>query len=190
MDGPGLLIDHFMPGAPFGERHQRWLRASPRRALQAAHEVRPEEIHFLLLLSALRSLRPGRLFGQERAAARERSLLEVALAGGFLVLADDPDRELLLGTVGRFWTLRPSRAPRVTTPDEFLAFDEPGYAKATLNFHAQAEGGGCRLVTETRITATDAAARRKFGLYWRLIRPGSGLIRRTWLAAIQRRAEA
>jgi hypothetical protein len=35
----------------------------------------------------------------------------------------------------------------------------------------------------------DAAARRKFGAYWLVICPGSALIRRMWLRAIERRAE-
>ncbi len=38
--------------------------------------------------------------------------------------------------------------------------------------------------------ATDAAARRRFRLYWLAIRPFSGLIRRLWLRAIKRRAES
>jgi hypothetical protein len=33
-------------------------------------------------------------------------------------------------------------------------------------------------------------AHRTFAVYWRIIRPGSGIIRRSWLEAIKRRAEA
>jgi hypothetical protein len=39
------------------------------------------------------------------------------------------------------------------------------------------------------VVATDAASRRRFGFYWRLIQPGSALVRRGWLAAAKRRAE-
>ncbi len=47
------------------------------------------------------------------------------------------------------------------------------------------------LVTaETRVYATDASARRRFARYWRVIYPGSALIRRRWLRAMKRRAEA
>jgi hypothetical protein len=46
-----------------------------------------------------------------------------------------------------------------------------------------------RLTTETRVLATDSRTRRLFAAYWRLILPGSALMRRTWLAAIRRRAE-
>ena len=57
-------------------------------------------------------------------------------------------------------------------------------------FTATPEGDGCRVGTETRIGATDAVARRRFGRYWRLIGPLSSVTRREMLAAIRRRAEA
>jgi hypothetical protein len=45
------------------------------------------------------------------------------------------------------------------------------------------------ITTETRVAATDDGARRSFKRYWRLIAPGSALIRVVWLRAIRRRAE-
>jgi hypothetical protein len=50
-------------------------------------------------------------------------------------------------------------------------------------------GGRTPLSTETRILATDEAARRRFGRYWVVIRPGSAAIRVVWLWAIRTRAE-
>src|SRR2546422_11390171 len=49
---------------------------------------------------------------------------------------------------------------------------------------------GVRLTTETRVYATDPVAYRKFAVYWRVVRGGSALVRREWLKAIRRRAEA
>jgi hypothetical protein len=46
-----------------------------------------------------------------------------------------------------------------------------------------------RLSTETRIAYFDSAARRKFRLYWTLVGPFSGLLRRVLLTGVQRRAE-
>lgn len=37
---------------------------------------------------------------------------------------------------------------------------------------------------------TDARSRRRFRAYWLVVRPFSGLVRRSWLAAARRRAEA
>jgi hypothetical protein len=73
---------------------------------------------------------------------------------------------------------------------DFKEFDRPGYVKVAMNFHLAEIAGGCRVSTETRVLATDSSARWKFAVYWRIIYPGSALIRRMWLAAIKRRAEA
>jgi hypothetical protein len=58
-----------------------------------------------------------------------------------------------------------------------------------MDLRAVPEGEGARLETETRICLTDASARRRFGAYWLVIRPFSGLIRRSWLRAAKKRAE-
>ena len=118
-------------------------------------------------------------------------MLGVSKGGGFLVLKEEAGREIVLGTCGQFWRFRGRRrCPGIETPADLLAFSAPGYAKAVINFRVQPEGDGARVTTETRILATDPSARRRFAAYWRVIYPGSALIRRSWLAAIARRAES
>jgi hypothetical protein len=120
-------------------------------------------------------------------------LLNVATRTSFLVLAEEPDREIVLGTLVAAppgW--RPSGKP---TPDGFRAFfvttNHPGFAPAAMNFRIEDAGpAACMLTTETRVYATDTSTRRRFALYWRVIYPGSALIRRMWLRAIARRAES
>jgi hypothetical protein len=51
-------------------------------------------------------------------------------------------------------------------------------------------GGRARLATETRVLALDAGARIRFRTYWLMVGPFSALIRRRWLAAAKRLAEA
>ena len=51
-------------------------------------------------------------------------------------------------------------------------------------------GQGTRLATETRVNAANSAVRRRFHLYWLVVGPFSALIRRRWLAAAHRAAEA
>ncbi len=58
-----------------------------------------------------------------------------------------------------------------------------------MSFLVEPNGAGSLVTTETRVFATDDSARRRFAAYWRVIYPGSALIRRMWLRAIQRRAE-
>jgi hypothetical protein len=72
---------------------------------------------------------------------------------------------------------------------ELLA--DPRYAVAVMNVAAVALGPErTRLYTETRVRALGPAARRRFRLYWLLIRPFSGLLRRSMLRGIAARATA
>jgi hypothetical protein len=108
------------------------------------------------------------------------------LERGFVLLGERPERELALGVVGRFWT--PAGARLTLDAAGFRAFVAPGYAKAVWDFRLTPEVGGTRLSTETRINCTDAASRRRFRLYWRIVGPFSGLIRIALLRAVAREA--
>jgi hypothetical protein len=79
----------------------------------------------------------------------------------------------------------------VVDGNDFAAFDRAGYAKMAANFRLDPIAGGSavQLTTETRVACTDPTSARRFARYWRLIRPASGAIRRSWLTAIKRRAE-
>ena len=73
----------------------------------------------------------------------------------------------------------------------FEAFDKPGYAKAVWNFSLVDLGANVtRLATETRVVCSDRASKIRFRLYWTLIAPFSGLIRRQVLRAIKRKTES
>lgn len=108
---------------------------------------------------------------------------------GFTKIAERPGRELVFGLAGRFW--RPDGDLR-SIPDRaaFVAFTEEGCVKAAWNLKIEeTDGGSSDFSTETRIQCFGAAARRKFGLYWSLVRPFSGVLRRTLLRGVRRRAE-
>ena len=60
-----------------------------------------------------------------------------------------------------------------------------------MNFVVTPDGrGGSNVSTETRVYANGAKPLRIFKIYWRVIHPGSDIIRRMWLRAVKRRAEA
>jgi hypothetical protein len=88
----------------------------------------------------------------------------------------------------------PPGTPRPLTPETFRANPgnlPPGFALAAMNFVVTPEGPNTSWVsTETRVFATSPDARRRFAAYWRVIYPGSAIIRRMWLRAIRRRALA
>ena len=184
---PSSRLDEFMPVWQFSELHVARVKAPPERVFRAIREVTANEILFFRTLTWIR--RFGRPGPENILNAPERKpILEVATRTTFLQLADEPNRELVVGTL----VVAPRGAGLVErTPAAFKALDCPGFAKAAMNFRVEADGAGGSIVsTETRVYATDRASKRRFAAYWRVIYPGSALIRRMWLRAIVRRAEA
>jgi len=178
-----------MPEYEFGEAHSVWLCAPPDRALEAVKSAPLGEMPLVRLLFAIRSL-PASIGGKRGLPAEKTtSLYEQMLAFGFIQLAEEPGREVVCGGVGQMFRLRGGVVPAVGDARSFLAFGEPGYARVAMNFSVEAADGGARLATETRVVTTDPDSHRRFGRYWRVIRPGSAAIRRSWLRAARRRAE-
>lgn len=175
----------------FNEIHSITIRASPSEVFEAIKSLTPSElsfwVHFLL---AMRTL-PTRLTSKDRGIIQnDKPILEQIISVSFLHLAEERGAEVVVGTIGQFWRLRGgSERKPAKTPQEFLAFSEPGYAKSVMNFHLVKEEDAVRVVTETRIQALDTSARRRFAFYWKLVYPGSALIRVLWLRAVKRRAE-
>jgi hypothetical protein len=180
-------LDKYVPVYQFEEFHSILVHAPRERVFKAIQEISADEI------SLFRALTWARRFGQSGQesilnAPPHQPLLAVALRTGFMKLAEDQDREIVLWTlVVRPLLWRPNGRP---TPDDFKELRAVGFAVAAINFRIQDEVGGfSQLTTETRAYATDASARRKFAAYWRVIYPGSALIRVMWLRAIRHRAE-
>ncbi len=187
-----MMLDELMPRFQFHEVHSVVIRAQPPQVFAAIKAVTPAEMMLVGALFALRAL-PSRLLGRGPGIrpAPGRPLLEQALQGGFVMLAEAPGQEIVLGTVGAFWALRGGPSVRLASAREFVDFTSPGYAKAAMNFSVEpVDKGRTRLRTETRILPTDPTARKRFARYWRIVHAGSALIRRMWLGAIKRRAES
>ncbi|MGH2399152.1 MAG: hypothetical protein ACRDFA_02900 [bacterium] len=181
-----------MPRFEFHEVHSVVVRAKPPEIFTAIRSVTPAEMFLVGALFMLRAL-PHRLLGRGSGIrpAPGRPILEQALQGGFVMLAEAPGQEIVLGTVGAFWSLRGGPSVKLESAREFVDFTSPGYAKAAMNFSVTPmDMGRTCLRTETRILPTDTTARRRFARYWRIVHVGSALIRRMWLGAIKRRAEA
>lgn len=155
-------LDEIMPRWQFIERHEIRIAAPPERIYAAIRGVTASEIRFFEVLTSIRCM--GRCREKESIlhAPESKPILDVALHSGFRMLADDAPHELVIGS---------RVAPRTL---------------AVMNFHVDGDGF---VTTETRVFAQTDAARRKFAIYWRFIRPGSGIIRRSWLEAIKVRAE-
>jgi len=192
-------LDHYAPRWQFSERHERLIHASPARVMSAVHAVTAGEIRLFRILTWLRHPHlPGRMPPNILAAPADTSLIDVALGSGFFLLAEEPEREIVIGSLvvvpdalRRLPREELARQRDAFTSEDYRELSSPGYAKASMNFAVTALAGGeTLLTTETRVEATDDATRRRFAAYWRLIYPGSALIRINWLEAIRRRAES
>lgn len=185
----GSRLDVLLPQYDFAERHSLVIGRTSGAVYDAFKALTLREMPISRLLFAVRSL-PARLAGQRGLPSQLNApLLDQFLDLGFVLLADVPGEELVAGEVSGMWR----RGRPMVTPiarEEFVAFAEPGFVKAALTFRFVDRGDGTTLAqTETRVAATDAAAKRGFRSYWLLIRGFSGLIRREWLRAVARRAE-
>lgn len=97
--------------------------------------------------------------------------------------------EIAFGVVGRFW----GGETRWETVDAaaFAAFSRPGYAKIGCHLGLTPIDAGRTLVTyEARTQATDAASRRAFLRYWRVVSPFVGIVMRSTLVVVARNARA
>jgi len=172
-----MLIDEFLPRYDVNARYQIDVHATISEVYLAARFLNMSSSKAVRWLYRLRGLPQGNL------------TLDGMLKWGFVLLADKPCNELVLGLIGRFWAASP-QIQRVNA-DAFIKFDQPGFAKAVGNMAFIAQGdGSVRVTTETRVLCPDDASRRCFRLYWLFIGPFSGIIRKEWLRLIKQGAEA
>lgn len=188
MTGTRSGLDEVLARCDVSERHQALVRARSDVTYGAFLGLTPRDVPLAALLFAARSL-PARLTGPSGPPPRLREpLLQQFSSRGFTILLDRPGEEVVVGIIGQMWKLHGQRV-RPIDIDHFAAFNEPGFVKAAMSFAFAEEGHSTRVVTETRVQATDPAALAAFRRYWLLIRPFSGLIRRIWLGGVAARAE-
>jgi hypothetical protein len=181
-------LDEWMPQWHVGEKHILHVAAAPEKVFAAIHAVRADEIFLFRTLIAIR--RCGEAGPESIMNAPEKKpLLDVATETTFVLLEEEAPRELVIGTV--IAAPRAARASAKLAPDLFRKTLPPGVVLATMNFVVLPDNeGGSSVSTETRIYANSPSALRRFGIYWRIIHPGSDIIRRMWLRAIRQRAES
>ncbi|HEV8365373.1 MAG TPA: hypothetical protein VGQ52_17785 [Gemmatimonadaceae bacterium] len=139
------------------------LRAAAERVITSVRFRRRPQVH------SPRALRVGSL----------------PLRGDWVTLGQDWPTEIAFGAIGRFWTGDTKLLK--TDASVFRSFDGHGFAKIACHFSFRPLGNGQTLVTyESRTKATDAASRRAFLRYWRVVSPFVGVVMRAMLAAIER----
>jgi hypothetical protein len=188
------LIDEYLPDYDVREIHRTRVRAPASRVYGAFRTTDLADSMLVRTCLALRAL-PGALVSPGRGLRHIGIRLGTSMtlsefeAHGFRVLAENPPHELLIGLTGSFW--KPDGGLLPVDAATFKDSKLPGTARVAWNFSVvERENGTCELATETRVKCADAKSRRYFGLYWAVVRPGSGLIRRCMLRSIREKAES
>jgi hypothetical protein len=176
------LLDESIPIYDAASRHTTWVAAEPGRVYEAARHADLDRPWTVRLLMGLRAA-PARLAALLRSGAGKLSVSPVA----FTLIAEVPGEEFVLGIMGAFWTpaggLVEASAAQLRDPPP------AGLAQGLWSFRVERCGAGTILSTETRVRCGDPESRRRFLRYWRIIRPGSALIRVSVLRHIRLRAE-
>lgn len=175
-----------MPVYDVSEYHETRIRAEIEAVYDALWNV---DLGSSLIVRALLRVRALPSLFKSGAKRDVKLNLETLLrSSGFVLLGEARPSEIALGLVGQFWRL--SGGTCAIRADEFKDFTEQGFAKAVWNFSlVEAGEDRTRVATETRVLCLDRTSKRRFRLYWALIAPFSGLIRREVLRTIRREAE-
>ena len=161
-------LDRVMPHWQFRERHSTHVAAPPQVVFDSIRPVTANEILLFRTLTTIRRLgrpAPPNILN----APKQEPLLDVATRTSFRYAAIEPPKEIVVETI----------------------IIRPRAAIAAMNFVVTPDGRGASVLsTETRVVATNPSALRRFKIYWRVILPGSEIIRVMWLRAIKKRAES
>ncbi|RPI55083.1 MAG: hypothetical protein EHM55_08915 [Acidobacteria bacterium] len=179
------LLDRFMPAYDVAERHHIGVAAPAAITFAASMDMDLEDSPIIRAIFKGREI----LLGADRdRKVPVRGLVAVTKALGWGVLAERPDREIVMGAVTQPW--KANVEFRSLPPDEFAAFDRPGFVKIVWTLRADAVDANRSIArTETRVVATDGEARRRFRWYWARFSAGIVLIREVSMRLVKTEAE-
>jgi hypothetical protein len=200
-DESDSLLDLYMPEYEIVDRHHIHIAAPAETTFAAAYEMDMSQPVIVRAIFKTRELVLGcatatrgefttcsQTSNRQQETPQRKEFLAEMKALGWGVLADIPDREIVLGAVTQPWVAKP--VFRAVRPEEFAAFHEPGYVKIVFTRRADPlSASGSMARTETRVATTDPIARAKFRRYWAMVSPGVILIRRSLLQSVKNEAE-
>jgi len=179
------LLDKFIPDPEVAERHQIDINAPADVVMATAREI---ELLKSPVIRAIFKARERALGGEPDDRDHPTALIEQMQSIGWVMLAERPGREMVLGSVTQPWQAAP--VFRSVPGAEFRNFSEPGYVKIVWTLRADpVDETRSTFHTETRACTTDAGARRRFRNYWSFVAPGVEVIRRAMLGPLRRAAE-
>ncbi len=182
-----MLIDRHLPTFDVGDRHEVYVAAEPGRVFAAFPALDFTRSRVVRTLFAIRNL-PSRRHRHTHEVPGSQPFLPSMLAIGWRVLEEIPSQELVAGAVTRPWA--PEVRFRGLAAPDFATFAEPGFAKIAWNFAVRpAARGGTVASAQTRVSCTDATARRRFKRYWLVFGVGIRWLHHALLHLLEREIE-
>jgi len=188
-----LEIDKLLPDYTFNEFHDVLLNASPEKAKQALQTTGVNDIPAAHLLMKTRGIaRKNKYTDMSDRAAKSQADSESFSTPDFNFFVPAPDEFITVMIIKSNMLSKKSELPappEIKTLEQFQSFNAPGYIKVAANFRFIDKGNNKTLLsTETRNQGTTLNDNRIFARYWRMVYPGSAIIRRVWLDTIKKEA--
>jgi hypothetical protein len=178
------LLDRFIPSYEVAERHHIRVNAPGTMVLAAAKDM--DLLHAPLVRWVFRG-RELAMGSRPDTQVHPRELLPLVQSLGWGILAEVPGREVVVGAVTQPWEA--NVVFRSLPPNQFAAFNEPGWVKIVWTLRADPLGADSSVFrTETRVVTTDRESRARFRRYWAFVSAGIVLIR--WMMLEPLKAEA
>ena len=178
-------IDSIMPTYSFNEYHEVLIKSSPDKVKTALKRMHVRDIPAVNFLMMLRGIPADKEEKDKLSALNQNESTFQTQDFNYFVM---DSIELL--TVMLVKTTAKNDPPRMRTIEQFMSFQKTGYIKVALNFRIiPLENGSTLVTTETRNQGLTPEDRRTFGRYWRVIYPGSAIIRRLWLEALAKKSK-
>lgn len=185
-------IDALLPDYSFNEYHEVRIKASPERVRQILQVTGVKDIPAAHVLMKIRGIADEDVDMSDR-AANNKAGSECFSTPDFNFFVVAPTEYITVMIIKSAMITNSSgkpAPPEIATLEEFISFNTPGYVKVAVNFRfITANNEETLLTTETRVQGIVACDSSVFGRYWRIIYPGSAIIRRVWLDTIKKRAQ-
>ena len=185
-------IDSLLPDFTFNEFHEVSINASSEKVKQILQVTGVKDIPAAKLLMKIRGIADEDVDLSDRASNNLIGSNTISTPDFifFVVAPDEWITVMILKSVIITNNANQPAPPAISTLEQFTSFNEPGYVKVAVNFRfISINENETILTTETRNNGITHKDNRIFGYYWRIIYPGSAIIRRVWLDTIKKKAQ-
>ncbi|HSE42346.1 MAG TPA: hypothetical protein VLH08_16390 [Acidobacteriota bacterium] len=168
-----MRLNSYLPDYFLREVHHLAVRTSPAETFKTFCEFDMSSIPWIRSLFKLRTI-----FDTKKGETSRLCLRDAYEKGGFVLLEEVKDEEIVVGAIGKFW--RPAIAFKKIQSEEYAKFRKEGFAKVAWSLRCEPRIGGGTLCTfELRVGANDSITAGKMKAYYSLIGPFSRKIRKT-----------